>query len=162
MRADSAVHHGTRGVLVIPIGDVLFGARVEEVAGLIDADRLVSLPGQREPMAGVVAFRGGMVPALDLCAYLDVEPMAPAGSRYAIVLARGAERFALLVPKLPRLIAGRELREGKLAIGDSELGSLIECVYQSDAAPIHCLRYWSIFDNVVPPEGARAAGASRH
>jgi chemotaxis signal transduction protein len=160
-RTDSAANHGTRGVLVIPIGEVLFGARVEDVAGLIDADRLAPLPGQREPLAGVVAFRGDMVPALDLCAYLDVEPPPMAGSRYALVLARGAERFALLVPIMPRLVPGRELHEGEHSFGDTELGSLVDCVFKTGAEPIHCLRYWSIFDSVIPPGGAsRLAGAS--
>ena len=162
-RTGSATTHGTRGVLVIPIGDVLFGARVEEVSGLIDADRLAPLPGQTEPLAGVVAFRGDMVPALDLCAYLDVEPPAGSASRYAIVLARGAERFALLVPRLPRLVPGRELHEGEHTFGDSEIGSLVDCVFKSGpgSEPIHCLRFWSIFDSVIPPNRARrASGAS--
>lgn len=160
-RTDPAARHGTRGVLVIPIGDVLFGARVEEVAGLIDAERLAPLPGLSGPMAGVVAFRGDMVPALDLCAYLDVEPPAGLASRYAIVLARGAERFALLVPRLPRLVPGRELHEGTHAFGDTEIASLVDCVYRSGSEPVHCLRFWSIFDSVIPPGGARRAmGAS--
>lgn len=159
-RIDSRAAQGTRGVLVFQIGDVLFAARVEEVAGLIDADRLAPLPGQQDPLAGVLAFRGEMVPALDLGAYLDVDPPRMNGPRYALVLARGAERFALLVPRMPRLVPGRELREGAHSFGDSELGSLIDCVFTSGAEPIHCLRYWSIFDSVIPAGGAsRAAGA---
>lgn len=160
-RIDSRATHGTRGVLVIPIGDVLFGARVEDVAGLIDADRLVPLPGQHEPLAGVVAFRGDMVPALDLSAYLDVEPPSMNGTRYALVLARGPERFALLVPRMPRLVPGRELREGEHSFGDTELGSLVDCVFKTGGEPIHCLRYWSIFDSVVPAGGASRAADAR-
>ncbi|MGE5176822.1 MAG: chemotaxis protein CheW [Hyphomicrobiales bacterium] len=158
-RLESSAKHGTRGVLVVPVGEVLFGARVEDVAGLIEADRLAPLPHQRTPIAGIVAFRGDMVPALDFCAYLDAGPGLCGVSRYAVVLTRGADRFALLVPAMPRLVPGRELREGTQAFGDSELKDLIDCVYETGGAPIHCLRYWSIFDSVIPPNGVtRRAG----
>jgi chemotaxis signal transduction protein len=161
VRSEAVMVHGTRGVIVFPVGDVYFGARVEEVAGLIDADRLAPLPRQSVPLAGVVAFRGAMVPALDLCTYLDVEPPVPDGPRYAIVIARGAERFAILVPALPRLISARELKEAEVSIGDSDLGSLIESVYVAGEDHVHCLSYWSIFDSVMPLAGASRAAAGQ-
>ena len=89
MRNDAMTKHGTRGVLVFQVGDVDFGAHVDEVAGLIDADRVAPLPRQHGALAGVVAFRGAMVPVVDLCAVLDYELPVPTGPRYAIVLARG-------------------------------------------------------------------------
>ena len=98
MRNDAMTKHGTRGVLVFPVGDVYFGAHVEEVAGLIDADRLAPLPRQHGALAGVVAFRGAMVPVLDLCAVLDYEWPTPSGSRYAIVLARPRPRCSVSNP----------------------------------------------------------------
>lgn len=157
MRNDAMTKHGTRGVLVFPVGDVYFGAHVEEVAGLIDADRLAPLPRQHGALAGVVAFRGAMVPVLDLCAVLDYEWPTPSGSRYAIVLARGAERFALLVPSLPRIVSARELRESDPS-DDDEFGSLVECVYQAGDKTVHCLTYWSIFETIVTPAGVNRAG----
>ena len=160
MRNDARTNHGTRGVIVFPVGDVYFAARVEEVAGLIDADRLAPLPRQHGALAGVVAFRGAMVPAIDLCVILDVE-RAPHAPRYAVVLARGADRFALLVPALPRLIPARELKEAEISGGDSELGSLIEVVYRAGETNVHCLDYWSIFESIVPPAGSERAGAQK-
>ena len=160
MRNEAMTDHGTRGALVFPVGDVYFGARVEEVAGLIDADRLAPLPRQHGALAGVVAFRGAMVPAIDLCVILDVE-RSPHTQRYAIVLVRGADRFALLVPALPRLIPARELKEAEVSLGDSELGSLIEAVYRAGETNVHCLDYWSIFESIVPPTDSEQAGAPR-
>ena len=161
MRNEAVTNHGTRGAIVFPVGDVYFGARVEEVAGLIDADRLAPLPRQHAALAGIVAFRGAMIPALDLCAVLDFEPPSPHGPRYAIVLARGAERFALLVPALPRLIPARELKEAEVEGGDTELGSLIETVYRAGETEIHCLDYWKIFESIVSPVGPERAGATK-
>ena len=160
MRNEAVTNHGTRGAIVFPVGDVYFGACVEEVAGLIDADRLAPLPRQHAALAGVVAFRGGMIPALDLCTVLDFEPASPHAPRYGIVLARGAERFALLVPALPRLIPARELKEVEIEGGDTELGSLLETVYRAGETEVHCLDYWKIFESIVSPDPERA-GATR-
>lgn len=158
MRKEAATNHGTRGAIVFPVGDVYFGARVEEVAGLIDADRLAPLPRQHSALAGIVAFRGAMIPALDLCVVLDFEQPAPHVPRYAIVLARGAERFALLVPALPRLIPARELKEAER--GDTEVGSMIETVYWAGETEVHCLDYWKIFESIVSPVSPERAGAT--
>jgi len=46
VRSEAVTDHGTRGTIVFPVGDVHFGARVEEVAGLLEADRLAPLPRQ--------------------------------------------------------------------------------------------------------------------
>ena len=54
MDTDAADPVKTRGLLVFRIGDVDFGARVEDVAGLVEADRLAPLPGSKEPIAGLV------------------------------------------------------------------------------------------------------------
>ncbi|HKQ19943.1 MAG TPA: chemotaxis protein CheW [Candidatus Eisenbacteria bacterium] len=157
MRNDAMTKHGTRGVLVFAVGDVYFGAHVEEVAGLIDADRLAPLPRQHGALAGVVAFRGAMVPVLDLCAVLDYEWPSPSASRYAIVLARGPERFALLIPSLPRIVSARDLKESDPSDEDG-FGSLVESVYQAGDKTVHCLTYWSIFESIVTPAGANRAG----
>ena len=161
MRKEGVTNHGTRGAIVFPVGDVYFGARVEEVAGLIEADRLAVLPRQHSALAGVVAFRGGMIPAVDLCVVLDFEPPTPHGPRYGIVLARGAERFALLVPALPRLIPARELKEAEVSGGDTELGSMIETVYRAGETDIHCLDYWSILESIASPVGRERTGAKK-
>ena len=161
MRNEAMTNHGTRGVLVFPVGGVYFGARVEEVAGLIDADRLAPLPRQHGALAGVIAFRGAMVPVIDLCVVLDFEPPASNVPRYAIVFARGAERFSLLVPVLPRLIPAREVKETNVSGRDTELGSLVETVYKAGDEDVHCLDYWSMFETIMPPAGSEHAGAGR-
>jgi chemotaxis signal transduction protein len=163
LRRESGTALGTRGVLVVPIGEILFGAPVEEVAGLIEGDRITALPRQSGAAVGVLAFRGSMIPALDLCTYLDVP--APESPRYGIVLSRGTERFALLVPSLPRLVPGRELKEAEVSIADAELTTVVGSVYHAGTERIHCLRYWSIFDSVMPLQpagrGDAATGPSR-
>jgi chemotaxis signal transduction protein len=153
MRSEAAVSSRTRGIVAFRVGDFWFGARVEETAGLAEAERLSPLPSQREPLAGVLAFRGGMVPALDLAALLDLEPAPPASPRYAMVLARGADRFGVVVPAMPRLISARDLKEADAPTSDSELGALIDTVYESGGERIHCLNYWSIIDSILPAGG---------
>jgi hypothetical protein len=99
MDTDAADPVKTRGLLAW-IGDVDFGARVEDVAGLVEADRLAPLPGSREPVAGLVAFRGGIVIAIDLSTFLG-EPSTSGPYRFALVLARGGDRLALVIPSCP-------------------------------------------------------------
>ena len=147
---------GTRGALTFRLGDYSFAVRVEEAGGVLDADRLAQLPGVSDPVAGVAAFRGEMVPVVDLASYLGIERPVTQGRGYALVLTRGSDRFALLIPEIPRLIAGRELREAPPANTDSELGDLFESVLENDQDQFHCLNYWRIFETIIPPAGASA------
>jgi len=161
VRRETGTALGTRGVLAFPVGEILFGAPVEETAGLIEAERIAPLPRSGGAVLGVLAFRGVMVPAIDLCAWLDV-PGPPADApRYGIVLSRGTERFALLVPTIPRLIPGRELKESDESVADGELAEVIGSVYVAGSEHIHCLRCWSIFDSAMPPAPAPDRGAGR-
>lgn len=154
MRRESGTALATRGVLVFPIGEVLFGVPVEEAAGLIEADRIAPLPHQSGAISGVLAFRGSMIPALDLCAWLGVAGPPPNASRYGVVLSRGAERFAMLLPSIPKLRPGRDLKPSDEAVADGELAFMIGAVYDAGAERIHCLRSWEIFDSVMPPVSA--------
>jgi chemotaxis signal transduction protein len=147
---------GTRGALTFRLGDYSFAVRVEEAGGILDAERLAQLPGVCDPVAGVAAFRGEMVPVVDLASYLGIESRAPAGPRYALVLTRGPDRFALLIPEIPKLIPGRELREAPPDSTDSELGDLFESVLENDQDHFHCLNYWRIFETIIPPAGSSA------
>jgi chemotaxis signal transduction protein len=147
---------GTRGAVTFRLGDYSFAVRVEEAGGILDAERLAQLPGVSDPVAGVAAFRGEMVPVVDLAQYLGIESAAPQGHGYALVLTRGVDRFALLIPEIPKLIPGRELREAPPADTDSELGDLFESVLESNQDHFHCLNYWRIFETVIPPAGASA------
>jgi chemotaxis signal transduction protein len=149
---------GTRGALTFRLGDYCFAVRVEEAGGVLDAERLAQLPGLADPVVGVSAFRGEMVPVVDLAAYLGIE--APVqGHRYALVLYRGNDRFAILVPEIPRLVPGRDLREAPPAAADPELGEIFESVLENDQEHFHCLNYWRIFESIIPLAGA--PGGSR-
>ncbi len=150
---------GTRGALTFHLGDFCFAVRVEEAGGILDAERLAQLPGRGDPLAGVAVFRGEMVPVVDLAAYLGIEAPAPA-HRFALVLARGVDRFGILVPEIPRLVPGRELREAPVTPGDAELGELFESVLETDCDQFHCLNYWRIFESIVPSIGAARSSAS--
>lgn len=144
-------------------GDFGFGVRVEEVAGMVEADHMAPLPRQHEGLAGVIAFRGDMVPVLHLASYLGLEaPLEPARG-YVIVLGRGVERFGLLVYELPKLVAADQLRPAVVSTeADAELDGLIESVFQAKDAPYHCLDYERILDSIVPPSTAtNAARAAR-
>jgi hypothetical protein len=83
---------------------------------------------------------------------------SPSGRGYALVLARGGDRFAVLIPELPHLVLGRDLHEATVATGDAELGELIESVHQSGSRQFHCLNYWRIFETTIPPAAAADAG----
>jgi len=161
MRSDPATNARTRGLLAFRVGGFAFGARVEDVAGLLEA-RPSPIPRQRAPLAGVLAFRGAMVPAFDLIEFLELDPPA-SSARYAMVLTRGADSFGVLVPTMPRLIYAKELREADLSVADPELGALIETVYESGGESIHCLNYWSVIDSILPDAASEArAGVGRH
>ena len=125
---------------------------------MVEADRMAALPRQCEGLAGVIAFRGDVVPVIHLAAYLGLEAPSAPGRGYAIVLGRGTERFGLLVDELPRLVAADQLRAAVVSSeADAELDGLIESVFQAKDAPYHCLDYERIFDSIVPPAGATAA-----
>jgi chemotaxis signal transduction protein len=145
-------------------GDFGFGVRVEDVAGMIEADRLAPLPRHAEGLAGLVAFRGDMIPVLHLASYLGLEGPVPPGDGYAIILSRGAERFGILVHDLPRLVPARELRAAEVTVEmDGELDGLIDSVFQAADEPFHCLNYGRIFDAIIPPAAtANGPRASRH
>ena|SRR2546427_4309338 len=159
MRSESAMHERTRGILAYCVGGVWFGARVEEVAGLMHAERPAPLPGQRDPISGVVAFRGAMVPTFEIRSYLGVDPGRTNAPPYALILARGNDRFGVMIPELPRLLPARELREAELSAVDPELGAMIQSVFESGELRIHCLNYWSIIDSIMPPAGPTTAAA---
>jgi chemotaxis signal transduction protein len=161
MESQAPPNAPTRGVLSFHFGTIWLGARVEEVLGLLDAERIVSLPCQIDGLAGLVAFRGDMVPLLDLARYLGIEMRATAGARYVVVLGRGADRFGILVPELPKLLRPRELGEAELSTTDPELGALIASVYQAEGRSVHCLDYWHIFDGIIPTAEPAARSRSR-
>lgn len=163
----------TRGLVVFTAGGEWLAAPVEEVAGMMHADRLAPLPGRGAPMAGVVAFRGGVVPTLDLSAALGAEEPG-AAERYAIVLERGTDRFALLVSGMPRLVPARDLvlrdhaEPAEVPAADpSEPGSagtargdepVVLATYEVAGRDVRYLDYWSLMDTVAPPAAFRLGG----
>jgi len=154
MRSDAPATR-TRAVLAFPVDDVWLGAPLEEVAGVAELTRLVSLPGQREPLEGVVAFRGDVVPTIDLAGLLGMKPRRGSKEQQcAVVLARGTERFGLLVPELPVLLTAREIRAGDLALADPRLRSITALLVESGDRRIHCLEYWPLIDAILPPAEA--------
>jgi len=154
MRSDAPATR-TRAVLAFPVDDVWLGAPLAEVAGVAELTRLVSLPGQREPLEGVVAFRGDVVPTIDLAGLLGMKPRRGSKEQQcAVVLARGTERFGLLVPELPVLLTAREIRAGDLALADPRLRSITALLVESGDRRIHCLEYWPLIDAILPPAEA--------
>ena len=126
MRSESSVSDRTRGVLAYCVGGIWFGARVEEVAGLMQADRPAPLPHQREPLSGVIAFRGTMVPTFEISNYLGLD--APRSA----LRTRSSSRAA---PTLRRRDSGDPApgsREGiarsDLAEADPEFQSMFQSV----------------------------------
>lgn len=150
----------TRGLITFTVGETHYAAPVEEVAGLLNADRLSALPGRNGPMAGVVAFRGGVVPVLDLGAALHVEE-SNAVDAYAIVLERGTDRFALLVRGMPRLVLSRDAQHREHAAPDPNAeqdGLIILAVYEIAGRGVLGLDYWSLMDSIAPPAAFRLSG----
>jgi chemotaxis signal transduction protein len=159
----------TRGLVVFAVGGEWLAAPVEEVAGMMDADHLAPIPGRGSPMAGVVAFRGGVVPTLDLPAALGAEESA-AAQRYAIVLERGTDRFALLVSGMPRLVPARDLVLREHADPDAESAEpgaggtargeepVVLATYEVAGRDVRYLDYWSLMDTVAPPAAFRLGG----
>lgn len=159
MRSESAITDRTRGVLAYCVGGIWFGARVEEVAGLMYAERPAPLPRQRDPLSGVIAFRGTMVPTFEIASYLGLDPSRSTPSSYALVLTRGSDRFGVMIPEIPHLIPARELREAEVSAADPELDAMIQSVFESGELRIHCLNYWSIIDSIMPQSGASPPAA---
>jgi chemotaxis signal transduction protein len=102
-----------------------------------------------------------MVPAFDLASYLGIG-LAPGSSRarFALVLARGGDRFGVVVPEMPRVVPGSQLREAAATAADHELASMVEVVFESGAERIHCLNYWSIIDSIMPRDAMPRAGSA--
>jgi len=173
-----------RGLVVFEVGDDLLAAPVDEVAGLLDAENLARLPGRVSPMAGVVAFRGCVVPAIDLASALGADDVL-APPAYAVVFERGTDRIALLVRTMPRLIAAGDVVElehaevapthfpASVATGDiADLSELEACaaavstvnvpaelaVYDVQGRRARYLDYWSLMDSVAPPAAFRLSG----
>ncbi len=150
----------TRGLITFDVGAARYAAPVEEVAGLLDADRLSLLPGRNGPVAGVVAFRGGVVPVLDLAAALHVEESTSAGA-YAVVLERGTDRFAILVRGMPRLVLSRDAQHRELpaAEPDAERDEpAVLAIYEIAGREVLGLDYWSLMDSIAPPAAFRLSG----
>lgn len=162
MRSESSVSDRTRGVLAYCVGGIWFGARVEEVAGLMQADRPAPLPHQRDPLSGVIAFRGTMVPTFEISNYLGLDASRAGAPSYALILARGADRFGVMIPEIPHLVPAKELREADLAEADPELQSMLQSVFESGELRIHCLNYWSIIDSIMPPSGGAPPSTAGH
>jgi chemotaxis signal transduction protein len=160
MGSNPAIATRSRGVLVFTIGGVAFGAHSDDVAGLVEAERLAPLPMQREPLAGIVAFRGEMVPAFDLPSYLGLHAPPGPGGRFALILARGGDRFGVVVPQIPRLVPETELEEAEISSADPELVSTIEAILAHGEQRIHCLNYWSIIESIMPRDTLPRAGSA--
>jgi len=154
MRSD-ALATRTRAVLAFHVHDVWLGAPMEEVAGIAALERLVSLPGQREPLEGVIAFRGDVVPTIDLAGLLGMKTGRVSNDRRcAVVLARGTERFGLLVPDLPILRSAHDIHTLDAGSADPRLRSITALLVESDGKRIHCLEYWPLIDAILPPSEA--------
>ena len=111
-------------------------------------------------MAGVVAFRGGVVPVLDLAAALNVEESS-AGGAYAIVLERGTDRFALLVRGMPRLVLSRDAQHREVLEPDADAEGdrpAVVAVYEIAGQEVLGLDYWSLMDSIAPPAAFRLSG----
>jgi len=152
----------TRGLITFTAGDGRYAAPVEEVAGLLDADRLAPLPGQDLPMAGVIAFRGSVVPVLDLASALGAEESSAAPA-YAVVLERGTDRFALLVRAMPRLVPSRDAQQRELPAVVAEAaeepkGPPVLASYDIAGREVLGLDFWSLMDSIAPPAAFRLSG----
>jgi hypothetical protein len=75
-------------------------------------------------------------------------------------LARGNDRFGVMVPEIPRLLPARELRDAELSAADSELTEMIQSVFESGDLRIHCLNYWSIIDSIMPRAGTKSTASA--
>jgi hypothetical protein len=76
------------------------------------------------------------------------------------VLARGPERFALLVPALPRLIPARELKGADVPAGGTDFARCSKRCTGGET-DVHCLDYWSIFESIMAPVEPAHAGAAK-
>lgn len=150
---------GTRGVVTFHVGGAAYAAPVDDVAGLIDAERLSPLPGRTLPMAGVVAFRGSVVPVLDLASALGSEPARNAGA-YAVVLERGTDRFALLVRGMPRLVPACDVRvkDEPPPPEEEHEQPVVRALYEIDGRDVLGLDFWSLMDSFAPPAAFRLSG----
>ncbi len=171
----------SRALVVFTAGDETLAAPAEEVAGMLDAERIVPIPGRPSPMAGVLAFRGSVVPTLDLAAALGAG--GAQGAPYAVVLERGTDRFALLVRGMPRLVTSKEFVEresyapelhaeppatlapetnleaaaaGRGAGADG--APKVLALYEVQGRPVRRLDYWSLMDSIAPPAAFRLSG----
>jgi hypothetical protein len=92
--------------------------------------------------------------ALDLAAFLG-EPSSSGPHRLAVVLTRGGDHLALVIPSMPRLVPGSRLSgPERHESADAEENALVDSIYDHEGSPIHCLHYWAALD------GASGRGAA--
>jgi purine-binding chemotaxis protein CheW len=87
---------------IFNIGDETFGIDILRVLEILRVQKIFSLPGLPDFLAGVMSVRGAVIPVMDLRLRFG---MAPAGKKERIVLVRyGDEKLGFLVDEIREIL----------------------------------------------------------
>lgn len=90
-RAAAFIADGSLQILVLKAGAIALGVPVHAVREVVQVPFISTVPGAADPVVGVVNYRGGLVPVLDLrCALGSAAPPFSPDSYLAVLASDGA------------------------------------------------------------------------
>jgi purine-binding chemotaxis protein CheW len=87
-------------VLVFTVGSERYAVELPQVREVVEAPRIIPIPGSPQELAGVINVRGHIEPVWETALLLGLTPPASLSAGYAVLLRRGELPGALRVDRL--------------------------------------------------------------
>lgn len=88
---------------IFNIGDELFGIGIERVVEILNIQKIFTIPGLPEFLAGVMSVRGNVVPVMDLRHRFGLK--SSGGKERIIIVSYGNEKISFLVDDLNEILS---------------------------------------------------------
>jgi chemotaxis signal transduction protein len=121
--------------LLFEVGELRCAIACSRIDEVLPLSLLERVPGSASHVAGLLAFRGSMVPVLDTGMLLTGAP-CPRKLSTRLVVISGAQRFALICAGAHDVQVLRSLPDGAQ---DASPHGLISCVMLAGDRAVHCL-----------------------
>lgn len=120
-------------LLLVHVGGVRFGVRLEDVREVLSGRPAARLPGAEPWVAGIVNLRGRLLTVLDVARRLDLPPPADAG--HVLVVEAGGRTAGCRVAAVDRVVPAPPLAP----LGNAEVGGIVLGVGEVDGEPVAVL-----------------------
>ena len=128
-------------LLVIRLGDELYGLRLAQVEGVVRDKKITHLPGAPSELLGIAGFRGLLVAAYDLATWLGLSRGDPRW--LALVAAPGKSKIALAFDSLEK-----QLRLDPAELVKSDLSGHVDSLVQTSEGSLRVLSIPSLVARV--------------